>query len=844
MSSGLDPSKEVKLSQVLRDTSTFGQRVKQFLRNGDNAAMTMGGLAGLAFMMPAFSEIALAASLGIGWTSLSMQKKTGLPMQVPQSAHLTDAKEINLATKKPDKGKGILYIGNDQKTGEEIWLTDTQARTHMMFLGTTGSGKTEFLISVAFNALIHGSGLIYVDGKADNSLYGKIYSMCRMMGREDDVLLINFQTGAKDIFGAQPKKMSNTLNPFSVGSSGMLTQLVVGLMSGGKEGKSDVWENRAISFVEALLRPLVFLRDNYGLLLDVEVIRNYFNLEPLVALLTENMEKAKNEFGADIWVNKAAPRFPGIGPALSGLAAYIDNLPGYNPQKPVSKQESVVSEQHGYITMQLIRTFNSLADTYGYIMKTPLAEIDFIDVFLNRRILVVLLPALEKSPPELTNLGRIVVASIKSTMAVGLGADVEGDWSKIIDSKPTVAPNPYLCILDEYGYYAVEGFAVVPAQARSLGFSAIFAGQDLPAFEKASKSEAESTLANTTTKFCGKLECTKTFEYFKTLAGEAYYTKTGGFQNQASTILDRNYQDNQAANIEKLSRISNDDLRSQISGQWHMFYADRIVRINSFFSNPKKVKKLRTNHFVPIEPPSDDAARAFKRMMRKFDETLNTGFAKRGENGFIYYLNDAPPGGNFNTVFKEFSKLSQDGLKGLALGAKVFSEARRRNLSLGQDILKAYNEDDTETANERPAGARRSVKDLDFDNFVDMENDIDKLANVDVDEESYDFGGPDEDFANAIFNDEDDEDGDKDGLLQRESVMSGLAKIEQRIGRPQIISDVVASEITTNLSVSTQYPTVVLSEQPDLEDFFELSRQLQEQLMIDLKEDAESETED
>jgi len=84
---------------------------------------------------------------------MGVQRKNGLPMQVPMSANTLDPKEINLATKKADKGKGIVYIGNDQKTNEEIWLTDTQARTHMMFLGTTGSGKTEFLISVAFNAL-------------------------------------------------------------------------------------------------------------------------------------------------------------------------------------------------------------------------------------------------------------------------------------------------------------------------------------------------------------------------------------------------------------------------------------------------------------------------------------------------------------------------------------------------------------------------------------------------------------------------------------------------------------------------------------------------------------------
>jgi intracellular multiplication protein IcmO len=37
---------------------------------------------------------------------------------------------------------------------------------------------------------------------------------------------------------------------------------------------------------------------------------------------------------------------------------------------------------------------------------------------------------------------------------------------------------------DEYGYYAVKGFAVVAAQARSLGFAAVFAGQDLPAFQR------------------------------------------------------------------------------------------------------------------------------------------------------------------------------------------------------------------------------------------------------------------------------------------------------------------------------------------------------------------------
>ena len=76
--------------------------------------------------------------------------------------------------------------------------------------------------------------------------------------------------------------------------------------------------------------------------------------------------------------------------------------------------------------MQLTRVFTSLADTYGHIMRTNLADVDLKDVVLNRRILVVLLPALEKSPDELSNLGKIVIASLKAMMAAGLGENVEG----------------------------------------------------------------------------------------------------------------------------------------------------------------------------------------------------------------------------------------------------------------------------------------------------------------------------------------------------------------------------------------------------------------------------------
>ena len=91
--------------------------------------------------------------------------------------------------------------------------------------------------------------------------------------------------------------------------------------------------------------------------------------------------------------------------------------------------------------------------------------------------------------------------------------------------------------MDEYGYYAVQGFAVVPAQARSLGFSAIFAGQDLPAFQKASKEEAASICANCNIKICMKLEDPQeTWEFFNKVAGETYVTNVSGFQMDSGSM--------------------------------------------------------------------------------------------------------------------------------------------------------------------------------------------------------------------------------------------------------------------------------------------------------------------
>src|SRR3990167_4907552 len=421
-------------------------------------------------------------------------------------------------------------------------------------------------------------------------------------------------TGARDVIGPQESRLSNTLNPFAMGSSSMLANLIVSLMGttkGASSPDADMWKGRAIGFIESLMKILVAMRDAGHILLDANTIRNYFHLPKLEVIVLDKL------FPRDGMESVSLENFPST--VLEPITNYVYTLPGFKKESK-GKQVSQVLEQHGFIIMQLVRIFTSLADTYGHILRIRLPEVDLSDVVLNRRILCVLLPALEKSPEELSNLGKIIIATLKSMMAAGLGDSVEGAYKDLIERKPTNAETPFLCILDEYGYYAVEGFAVVPAQARSLGFSVVFAGQDLPAFEKASKEEAASIGANTNIKICMKLEDpTETWDFFMKTAGESYVTHVDSFQVDQGSVLGT-YQDARGARVEKRARIDLLDLKEQLEGEAHFFFKSKIVRGKFFFANPKPVKQMRLNHFLKVDEPLDSEIDKLTKSFEQFEQ--------------------------------------------------------------------------------------------------------------------------------------------------------------------------------------------------------------------------------
>ena len=466
------------------------------------------------------------------------------------------------------------------------------------------SHNTEALLSIASNALIQGSGLIMIDGKADLATFAKMFSLCRTFRREDDLLCINYITSGKDVFGKQEILLSNTINPFVSGSSGELTEMTVSLMDAA--GGDPMWQGRAISLLSGVMMSLVWQRDNEGLLLGINKLREHLQLEKVVEL--------------------AEKSYDGVEGISSALNAYLRSIPGYNPaEKDLTKQQPTVFEQHGYLQMQFTKVLGTLADSYGHIFNTNLGHVVFRDVVLNRRILLVLLPALEKSEQELQTLGKIQVASLKSMMASTLGSELDSTVKEAIKNRPTNDLTAFFCILDEYGYYIVKGSAVIPAQARSLGFSMLFAGQDLPAFQKNNnKEEAGSIIANCNIKIFGRVEDPgETFNLIKNTLGRVTVEKLQGKRSELG-LFGRRYYENESVGYETRDRAEWLDLKEQKEGQAHIVHGSTMARINFFYADPKLPEDLpfRVNYFQKVEPPTKEELEGFLDCQEELKNTL------------------------------------------------------------------------------------------------------------------------------------------------------------------------------------------------------------------------------
>lgn len=365
---------------------------------------------------------------------------------------------------------GVLLLGHDPNTGADLRLTTEQALQHVAVIGDTGQGKSEVLRSMAESAMIAGAGLVYLDGNGDPTTIGKIQASAKLAGREDDVLILNFLTAGRSNASADSAGLdrsasrarelnpfafawpdrkremspSNTLNPFATGSSDSLIEMTVSLLD-EQGGDGALWKGRATAMMTGLMRALVYLRDEHGLELTASNVRNYVGLEPMIDFLDE----------------EKYPFLPGF--IRSNVKSYLTSLPGFRLEKG-TRQAQMTIDQHGYLKTQFSRILDALADVYGGIFQSDAPDIVMDDVLARRRILIVILPVLQKSSMEVEGLAKLALSALKGATAVrqsrGGKLSHRNEWSP-----------PFFVFLENVSEYVPE--VVMPLTNPGSGVSVV-----------------------------------------------------------------------------------------------------------------------------------------------------------------------------------------------------------------------------------------------------------------------------------------------------------------------------------------------------------------------------------
>lgn len=529
-----------------------------------------------------------------------------------------------------DKKQEMVCIKTDREDG--LYVVDGFLVTH----------NTELLLGIVSQSIMWSSGFLFIDGKGTAPFYMRIWGLARRFGREDDLRVMNFtDSGAGvDPVPGGPGLQSNTSNPFAKGDADQLMNILVSIMGDAGKG-NDMWAQRATSLVTAAMKVLVEMRDRGEITFNVQVLREYLALGKGVSehLVSAGAPAQKGGGfglgGMGGGAQKAAPATiesiteeawaelrtrPGMielymralkgdfsDAATMALAGFFTSLPGFNIDLGIKgkPQADKANEQYNFLFMQLTKPLSTFADSFPHIFMTSFGEVDLEDVMLNRRILIVLLPALQKAKTEMQNCGKVVVALVKIMMGKAAGANLSGSKKDNLDSSPTKSTSPFIVVLDEVGYYMVDGIDVMMAQARGLGFMVILAGQDMAAMQAVSKELSEIAAANASLFASGKcVDGGRTIEFIDKLFGKI---KVSSWRNleKMSTALGTRLVNSNDVTFEEIAAVSFKELNGLQPGEFYYKFDKEIARTNTLYIGEDYPEVFSVNKFLRIMGPMD-----------------------------------------------------------------------------------------------------------------------------------------------------------------------------------------------------------------------------------------------
>jgi len=387
---------------------------------------------------------------------------------------------------KVGKGEVICTLGKDE-LGREVGIDKFHFFRHVLVVGGTGMGKTSLYRVMIRQLLEKNFGLIYVNFKAEDEDFLNLYFICKELGVEKNLLILNFSPSAKETLE------THTFSPLATLKTPQeIADFFFYLLPPAK-GEMEYWQGRGRFLMNASARNFCYLRDVKGKRATFELFLKAFDLHSILTAYTspDCPEEYKKYF--ETYLQDLDP---------TGEVRKRGSLRGIPPDLQV---------QHGYALQQWKETFSDISLRYSHIFDTDKPDIDMIDVIKRNRILYIHMPALTIPDKTRQGLGRLILASIRVAVKTLLGETLTGEYEEIKKAKKLEKPkNPFAIIVDEHGTAPIQGIDDFMRQLRSLGGGIVIADQNWDTLkEEYGEGYLNSILANAHTKIFMKVEGSK-----------------------------------------------------------------------------------------------------------------------------------------------------------------------------------------------------------------------------------------------------------------------------------------------------------------------------------------------
>lgn len=606
---GLQDRDEIKPNKTIDDVRKWYERWAEFMGDPKGFLVVSSIVIIFLIVIPFFTHFILFI-----WSYLFFKHIANrvdvLPFRMPKiygKVDKNDPKPGSTGKQEYFKASGIVYAGVDRDNHyRQVWLKATDVLTHKLYLSTTGGGKTEGLVSEMINFLGMGGGGIYSDAKAANKLAWQIYALARRMGAEDDYLVINYMSAGREHRLTDSDILTNTTNLLSSGSPDGIIQILASVIDNPEDmGANAAFGHQALALLSTVVYGLFDLKTAGETKLGIKHVREGLSLDSVI----------EQAYGNNLKYSRRS-----VDSARFYLNSLSFDLDVFN-KTPVEKRGGLeFYRQHGFASMSFTRILSSFIDTYSHLYGSEQGHVSYKDVIFNNRILVILLPAMEKSPAELSNLAKLNFTSIKDAASIGLGNQLEGYRKSVLESLISNNLVPSKLISDEHGYASTPGFGVLVAQVRSLGISGTFAGQGVTSLEKGGESEAKELFDNTRDKRFGPVEDERSIDMLMKSTGEAIVAQAAGYNQGGGVNNDMRKQ--QSAQLINKSRVDVIDVRQQTEGQTHAVIKGKFMRLQEFFANPPLPLTLSINRFLVYDEFLAKEMAENSRKRKRHDEQL------------------------------------------------------------------------------------------------------------------------------------------------------------------------------------------------------------------------------